>query len=78
MRWQNKVRFECNDDPRGLIVYKTGTKAEEEKRKAEQREKEIMELKEAVGLSALLRKIAESVSYFSLKIYNLFYIIQVK
>ncbi|KAK0096480.1 hypothetical protein PV326_005374 [Microctonus aethiopoides] len=60
MRWQNKIRFECNDDTRGLIVYKMGTKEEEEKRKAERREKEIMELKEAVGLSALLRKIAES------------------
>ena len=45
-----------------MVAYKVGSKEEEEQKETERREKEKNEVQEAVGLSALLRKIADSVS----------------
>ncbi|XP_033215427.1 poly(A)-specific ribonuclease PARN-like isoform X2 [Belonocnema kinseyi] len=61
-RWPKKVNLEFKSDGPGqtIVITKTGTKEEEEKKEAEKREKEKQELEEAVGLSALLRKIANS------------------
>ncbi|XP_074093669.1 poly(A)-specific ribonuclease PARN isoform X5 [Cotesia typhae] len=58
LRWPNKIRVDGT--AQGLMVYKMGTKEEEKKKAEERREKEKEELKEAVGLSVLLRKIADS------------------
>ncbi|XP_044586480.1 poly(A)-specific ribonuclease PARN-like isoform X1 [Cotesia glomerata] len=62
LRWPNKIRVEGKVDGtiQGLMVYKMGTKEEEKKKEEERREKEKEELKEAVGFSVLLRKIADS------------------
>ncbi|CAG5088781.1 Similar to PARN: Poly(A)-specific ribonuclease PARN (Bos taurus) [Cotesia congregata] len=62
LRWPNKIRVEGKVDgaTQGLMVYKMGTKEEEKKKEEERREKKKEELKEAVGLSVLLRKIADS------------------
>lgn len=64
MRWPNKLRLEGRSDSNGqcLVVQRTGSKEEEEKKEAERREKEQNEVKQAVGLSALLKKIADAVS----------------
>lgn len=45
-----------------LSIQKAGTKEEEDKKENQKREKEKLEMKQAIGLSSLLRKIAESVS----------------
>nr|XP_033321022.1 poly(A)-specific ribonuclease PARN-like isoform X2 [Megalopta genalis] len=62
VRWPNKLRVESKIDYLGhsLVVQRSGTKKEEEQKDAERREREKMEIKEAVGLSSLLRKIADS------------------
>ncbi|XP_043289264.1 poly(A)-specific ribonuclease PARN-like isoform X2 [Venturia canescens] len=62
MRWPQKVRLEAKTDGgiQTLIVYKMGTKEEEKQKEAARRDKEKQEIKEAVGLTALLRKIADS------------------
>lgn len=62
VRWPSKVRVETKNENgnQSLFVCKMGTQEEEEKLEAEKREKEKLELKEAVGLSALLQKIANS------------------
>ncbi|XP_034937449.1 poly(A)-specific ribonuclease PARN-like isoform X3 [Chelonus insularis] len=62
LRWPGKIRLEGKVDgtTQALMVYKMGSREEELKKEAERREKEQEELKEAVGLSALLRKIADS------------------
>ncbi|XP_053595175.1 poly(A)-specific ribonuclease PARN isoform X1 [Microplitis demolitor] len=62
LRWPNKIRVEGKVDgtTQGLVVYKMGSKDEEKKKENERREKEKDELQEAVGLSLLLRKIADS------------------
>lgn len=64
VRWPNKVRIESKIENtwQCLLVQKAGTKEEEEERDNEKREKEKLEIKQAVGLSNLLKKIAESVS----------------
>ncbi|XP_015110042.1 poly(A)-specific ribonuclease PARN [Diachasma alloeum] len=61
-RWPKKIRLESRVEggSQNLMVYKMGSKEEEEKKQKERQEKERMEMKEAVGLSALLRKIADS------------------
>lgn len=63
-RWPTKIRVEskCDGANQAMIAYKVGTKEEEKKKEAVRREKEKMEMKDAVGLTALLRKIADSVS----------------
>ena len=65
-RWPKKVNLDFKSDGLGqtILVTKTGTKEEEEKKEVERREKENQELEEAVGLSVLLRKIANSVCIF--------------
>lgn len=64
IRWPNEVRLESRNDNGNqyIIAHKMGTKEEEELIEAEKREKERLEVQQAVGLSALLRKIADSVS----------------
>lgn len=63
-RWPNEVRVEnkIENTWHCLLVRRAGTKEEEEERENEKREKEQMEIKQAVGLSSLLKKIVESVS----------------
>lgn len=75
LRWPNKIRVEGKVDgtTQGLMVYKMGTKEEEKKKEEERREKEKEELKEAVGLSVLLRKIADSVCTCIAIIINFFF-----
>lgn len=65
MRWPNKIKLEGKNDNgyQCLIVTILGTKEVEDKKKAEKIEKEKQELKQAVGLSLVLRKIADSVSF---------------
>ncbi|XP_046483955.1 poly(A)-specific ribonuclease PARN isoform X2 [Neodiprion pinetum] len=62
MRWPNKLRLEGKTDSSGqwLVVQKMGSKEEEEKKEVERKEKEQNDIKQAVGLSALLRKISDS------------------
>ncbi|XP_053972981.1 poly(A)-specific ribonuclease PARN-like [Hylaeus volcanicus] len=62
VRWPNKLRVENKSDCSGhsLIVQRSGTKEEEEQKETERRDRELMEIKQAVGLSALLKKISES------------------
>lgn len=64
IRWPNEVRVEnkIENTWHCLLVRRAGTKEEEEERENEKREKEQMEIKQAVGLSSLLKKIVESVS----------------
>lgn len=58
MRIESKIEntWQC------LLVQRAGTKEEEEERENERREKEKLEIKQAIGLSSLLKKIVESVS----------------
>lgn len=60
MRIENKVEntWHC------LLVQKAGSKEEEEKKESQMREREKLEIKQAVGLSSLLKKIVESVSVY--------------
>lgn len=64
IRWPNEVRVEnkIENTWHCLLVRRAGTKEEEEERENEKRKKEQMEIKQAVGLSSLLKKIVESVS----------------
>ncbi|KYN27188.1 Poly(A)-specific ribonuclease PARN [Trachymyrmex cornetzi] len=62
IRWPNKIIVE-NKMENGwqcLLVQRVGTKQEEEERENQKREKEKLEVKQAVGLSNLLKKIVES------------------
>lgn len=81
LRWPNKVRLETRNENGGqhIVVCKVGTKEEEEQKEAERKEKEKLEFQEAVGLSALLRKIADSVrshliNSFTKYMHNLIYL----
>ncbi|XP_024881595.1 poly(A)-specific ribonuclease PARN-like [Temnothorax curvispinosus] len=62
VRWPNKVKVESKIENTWncLLVQRVGTKEEEEERENEKREKEKLEIKQAVGLSNLLKKIVES------------------
>lgn len=62
-RWPHKLRIETMGDGvlRNMSVHKLKTLDEEERKIAEQNEKEREELRQAVGLGALLKKISESV-----------------
>ncbi|XP_076248460.1 poly(A)-specific ribonuclease PARN isoform X2 [Calliopsis andreniformis] len=62
VRWPNKLRVERKQNCSGpsLVVQRSGTKEEEEQKDAERKEREMSEIKQAVGLSTLLRKIADS------------------
>ncbi|XP_066593445.1 poly(A)-specific ribonuclease PARN-like isoform X2 [Prorops nasuta] len=62
IRWPNKLRLDCKTDfsRQYLIVQKAGTKEEELELEKEKREKEKQEVQDAFGLSALLKKIADS------------------
>lgn len=64
LRWPNKLTVESKSDCFGhsLIVQRISSTEEEEQKETDRREREIAEIKQAVGLSVLLRKIAESVS----------------
>lgn len=63
MKWRKKVNldFKAEGPNQILVVTKVGTKEEEEKKEAERKEKEQLEMKDAIGLSALLKKISNSV-----------------
>lgn len=65
IRWPNKLKVESRMDNFGcsLAIQRLGTKEEEEQKDTLKREKEKLEIKQAVGLSLLMRKIADSVSY---------------
>ncbi|XP_011867552.1 PREDICTED: poly(A)-specific ribonuclease PARN-like isoform X3 [Vollenhovia emeryi] len=62
LRWPKKVRVESKIENTWhcLVVQRVGTKEQEEERENERREQEKMEIKEAVGLSNLMKKIVES------------------
>ncbi|XP_051173834.1 poly(A)-specific ribonuclease PARN-like isoform X2 [Leptopilina boulardi] len=62
MKWRKKVNldFKAEGPNQILVVTKVGTKEEEEKKEAERKEKEQLEMKDAIGLSALLKKISNS------------------
>ncbi|KZC04656.1 Poly(A)-specific ribonuclease PARN [Dufourea novaeangliae] len=62
VRWPNKLRVESKSDCSGhsLIVQRSGTREEEEHKEIQRREREKLEIKEAVGFSTVLKKIAES------------------
>ncbi|XP_076623597.1 poly(A)-specific ribonuclease PARN isoform X2 [Colletes latitarsis] len=62
VRWPNKLRVESKSDCSGyrLVVQRSGSKEEEEQKETLRREKEITEIKEAIGLSALMKKISDS------------------
>lgn len=65
-RWPDKIRLETKTDTGSMphiVVYKLGNKEDEEQKEADRREKEKLDVQEAVGLSALLRKIADSVRF---------------
>lgn len=64
VRWPNILRVESRSDFSGqcLVVQKSGSKQKKEQKEADRRKKEKLEIKEAVGLSTLLRKIADSVN----------------
>ena len=61
LRWPNKLKVESKMNNFGciLVVQRLGTK--EEQREIEKREREKTEIQQAVGLSILMRKIADSV-----------------
>lgn len=63
LRWPNKLKVESKMNNFGcsLVVQRLGTKEEEEQRDIEKREREKTEIQQAVGLSILMRKIADSV-----------------
>lgn len=71
IRWPNKVRIEgkIENTWHCLSIQKTGTKEEEEEKDNKKREKDKLEIKQAVGLSQLLKKIVESVSISDLSGY---------
>ncbi|XP_016842448.1 poly(A)-specific ribonuclease PARN isoform X4 [Nasonia vitripennis] len=62
LRWPNKIRLETRNENGNqfIIVSKIGTKEEEEQKETERKERVKLEVQEAVGLSVLLRKIADS------------------
>ncbi|XP_072749603.1 poly(A)-specific ribonuclease PARN isoform X2 [Anoplolepis gracilipes] len=62
IRWPNKVRVESKVENTWLClsIQKAGTKEEEEQKENQRREREKLEIKQAVGLSNLLKKIVES------------------
>ncbi|XP_076298678.1 poly(A)-specific ribonuclease PARN isoform X2 [Lasioglossum baleicum] len=62
VRWPNKLRVENRMGCLGhsLLIQRSGTKKEEEQKEVERRDTEKLEIKEAVGLSALMKKIADS------------------
>ncbi|XP_023316905.1 poly(A)-specific ribonuclease PARN-like isoform X1 [Trichogramma pretiosum] len=62
LRWPDKIRLENKIENGNCVViaYKTGNKEEEAQREKERREKEKQDIQQAVGLSALLQKIADS------------------
>ncbi|XP_018310858.1 poly(A)-specific ribonuclease PARN isoform X2 [Mycetomoellerius zeteki] len=62
IRWPNKVIVESKMENgwQCLLVQRAGTKEEEEERENQKQEKEKLEVKQAVGLSNLLKKIVES------------------
>ncbi|XP_018342732.1 PREDICTED: poly(A)-specific ribonuclease PARN-like isoform X1 [Trachymyrmex septentrionalis] len=62
IRWPNKVIIEnkMEDGWQCLLVRRVGTNEEEEEMENQKREKEQLEIKQAVGLSNLLKKIVES------------------
>ncbi|XP_043472400.1 poly(A)-specific ribonuclease PARN-like isoform X2 [Leptopilina heterotoma] len=61
-KWPKKLHLDFKAEGLNQIleVTKVGTKEEEEKKVLEQKEKERLEMKEAIGLSALLKKISSS------------------
>ena len=61
IRWPNKLKVESRMDNFGcsLAIQRLGTKEEEEQKDTLKREKEKLEIKQAVGLSMLMRKIAD-------------------
>lgn len=63
-RWPNKLRLKerLSASYQPLVVQRIGSKKEEARKEAERREKEQNDVKQAVGLSALMKKIADSVS----------------
>ncbi|CAD1472657.1 unnamed protein product, partial [Heterotrigona itama] len=62
LRWPNKLRIESKLEnfACSLVIQRSGTKEEEEQRDVEKREKERIEIQQAVGLSMLMRKISNS------------------
>lgn len=64
VRWPDKVKVESKIENTWhcLLVRRAGNKEEEEEKENEKREKEKLEIKQAIGLSNLLKKIVESVS----------------
>ncbi|XP_076653140.1 poly(A)-specific ribonuclease PARN isoform X2 [Halictus rubicundus] len=62
VRWPNKLRVENRMGCLGhsLVIQRSGGKKEEEQKEVERREREKLEIKEAVGLSTLMKKIADS------------------
>lgn len=65
-KWPNKLRIESQQEGFGygqnILIQKLKTKEEEAQKDIEQKDKELLELQQAVGLSLLLRMIAKSVS----------------
>lgn len=63
-RWYDKVRIESKHDNNNhvLVVTRLGSKEEEQQLENEKLEKEKQEVQRAVGLTALLNKIVDSVS----------------
>nr|XP_034174553.1 poly(A)-specific ribonuclease PARN-like isoform X2 [Osmia lignaria] len=61
IRWPNKLKVESRMDNFGcsLAIQRLGTKEEEEQKDILKKEKEKLEIKQAVGLSMLMRKIAD-------------------
>lgn len=57
------MRFETEYSYGGcqITIKKLGTKEDEERRYAEQKKKDLTDIKEAVGLSILMKKIVNSV-----------------
>lgn len=64
IRWPDEVRVESKIENTWhcLSIQRAGTKEEEEKKDIEKHDKEKSEIKEAIGLSSLFKKIVESVS----------------
>ncbi|CAL7936045.1 unnamed protein product [Xylocopa violacea] len=61
-RWPNKLKVENKMDKFGcvLVVQRLGSEEEEKQKEAEKLEKEIMEVEQALGLTTIIRKIAQS------------------
>ncbi|XP_014206531.1 poly(A)-specific ribonuclease PARN isoform X2 [Copidosoma floridanum] len=59
IRWPNKIKLQGKNENGNayLVAYKVGTDDEEKVREAERKEKENLQVQEAIGLSALLKKI---------------------